>query len=288
MYSEQKEIYFMPKISKPLYDYEDVKCFARPVEKPPFWIEMAGVSNCDDKYAIFRKESRIYVCEYIIKGSGTVILNGNIYHPKAGDVYLLPQYARHEYYTDAQDPWVKVFFNVYGTAVSSMLNAFGLKDQVLFSNCEDVHPLFEQILLKTREDIPAEQIMKECSMLFTGILYHLHEKIKKTNESSEEAQHLKEFIDKNVERELSIREIAGAIYRSPDYVNRLFKQNYGITPYAYYMNLRTENAKALLQHTSLSIREIAERLGYKNSQYFSKQFRYATGMTATMYRRKNK
>lgn len=277
----------MSGMTKPLYEYEDVKCFAKPVDKPPFWVEMAGVSNCDDKYSILREDSKICVCEYIIKGSGTIVYNGNEYHPKAGDVYLIPPYTRHEYYTDPNNPWVKIFFNVYGTGVSSMLNAFGLKNQILFPNCEEIHLLFESFFLKTQEDIPVEQVMKECSMLFTGILYCLHEKARKKNETSEEAQRLKEFIDKNVERELSIREIADSIYRSPDYVNRIFKRYYDMTPYAYYMNLRTENAKALLQHTSLSIQEIAERLGYKNGHYFSKQFRYATGMTATMYRRKN-
>lgn len=275
----------MPKIVKPLYDYEDVRCFARPIDKPSFWVEMAGISNCDDKYAILREQSSICVCEYIVKGSGTVILQGNTYHPKAGDVYLLPQYTRHEYYTNPNDPWVKVFFNVYGTGVSSMIQAFGLKEQVLFKDCEELRPLFEKIILKTRESIPDEQMMQELSMLFTGILYTLSEKTKKKQETNEEAQQLKDFIDRNVERELSIPEIAGSIYRSTDYANRLFKQYYNITPYAYYMKLRTENAKALLKHTSLSIGEIAERLGYKSGQYFSKQFRYATGMTATAYRR---
>lgn len=275
----------MSGIQKPKYQYEDVKCFAKPVDIPPFWVEMSGISNCDGRYYILREDSRVCVCEYIIKGSGTVLFNGKEYHPKAGDVYLMPQYTRHEYYTDPNDPWVKIFFNVYGTGISSMLNAFDVKDKVLFSNCEELHPLFERFFLKTQEDIPVEQVMRECNMLFIGILYCLHEKVKKKNETSEEAQKLKDFIDKNIERELSIREIADAIYRSPDYVNRLFKRYYETTPYAYYMHLRTEKAKALLQHTSLSIQEISERLGYKNSHYFSKQFRYATGMTATMYRR---
>lgn len=277
----------MSDIIKPLYEYEDVKCFAKPVDKPPFWVQMAGVSNCDGRYSIFREDSSVCVCEYIIKGSGTIVFNGKTYHPKAGDVYLLPQYTRHEYYTNPDDPWIKIFFNVYGTGVSSMLNAFDVKNQVLFSNCKELHMLFESFFLKTQEDIPVEQVMKECSMIFTGILYCLNEKVSKKSETSEEAQQLKEFIDKNIERELSIREIADSIYRSPDYANRIFKRYYNTTPYAYYMHLRTEQAKALLQHTSLSIQEIAERLGYKNGHYFSKQFRYATGMTATMFRRKN-
>lgn len=276
----------MAEISKPKYGYEDVKCFAKPVDMPPFWVEMSGVSHCDGRYFIVREKARICVCEYIIRGSGTVVHNGTSYHPKAGDVYLLPPYTRQEYYTNPDDPWIKIFFNVYGTGVSSLLSAFDVEDQILFTNCNELHSMFEEFFSKTQDDIPVEQVMKECSMLFTGILYCLHEKAKIINEIPDEAKRLKEFIDKNMERELSIREIANSIYRSSDYVNRLFKQYYKLTPYAYYMRLRTEKAKALLQHTSLSVREISERLDYKNSHYFSKQFRYVTGMTATMYRKK--
>lgn len=275
----------MQEIGKPKYHYEDVKCFARPSETPPFWVEMSGVSNCDGRYSILREESNVCVCEYIIKGSGTLHYNGKTYHPKAGDIYLLPEFTRHEYYTNPDDPWIKIFFNVYGTGVSSMLNAFDMKNKFLFSNCEELHPLFENFFLKTQEDIPVEQVMKECCMLFAGLLYCLHDKLQKTNEPTKEAQKIKDFIEKNIERELSVREIADSVYRSPDYVNKIFRRYYETTPYAYYMHLRTEKAKALLQHTSLSIQEISERLGYKNSHYFSKQFRYVTGITATMYRR---
>lgn len=275
----------MLDIIKPVYEYEDVKCFAKPVDIPPFWIEMAGVSNCDERYYIFREESPVAVCEYIIKGSGTLHVDGSTYHPKAGDVYVLPQYVRQEYYTDPNDPWVKMFFNIYGTGVPAILKAFGLKDKVLFSECEELHPMFEAFYKKTMEDIPVEWIMEECCALFIRLLMRLHNKMAEKSENSVEAQTLKDFIDRNIHRELTIKEISDSIYRSPDYTNKLFKRHYEITPYAYYINLRIEKAKALLQHTSLSIQEISERLGYKNGQYFSKQFRHMVGMTASCYRR---
>ena len=59
-----------------------------------------------------------------------------------------------------------------------------------------------------------------------------------------------------------------------------------MTPYAYYLELRVEKAKALLQHTALSIQQISEKLGYKSGKCFSEQFQYMTGMTATYYRKK--
>jgi AraC-like DNA-binding protein len=82
-------------------------------------------------------------------------------------------------------------------------------------------------------------------------------------------------------------EIAASVYRSNDYVKKQFKQYYGTTPYAYYLDLKITHAKYLLQKTNLPIKLIADRLGYKSDRYFSKRFREMTGITATAFR-KNK
>lgn len=55
----------------------------------PFYIEMTGISYCDGKYEIKRKNSKIYCMEYIIKGTGTVLEEGNRFTASNGDVYLL-------------------------------------------------------------------------------------------------------------------------------------------------------------------------------------------------------
>ncbi|MBQ8803285.1 MAG: helix-turn-helix transcriptional regulator [Tyzzerella sp.] len=274
----------MQFMMEPVFDYEDVKSFVRPLELPPFWIEMAGVSRCDERYRIIRKESHVVVCEYIIKGSGTVHINGQTYYPSAGDVYILPEYYRHEYYTEPSDPWVKIFFNVYGSGVSSLLKTTGLKEQILFTNCEELYPLFEAFFAKTKESIPISEIMEECYTLYVRLLMRLYNKVQGINKSSMEIQMLRDFIEQNIHRELTINEMAAAIFRSRDYTNKLVKNHYNVSLYAYYINLRIDKAKALLQHTSLSVREISERLGYQNSQYFSKQFRSVTGVTPSYYR----
>jgi len=227
---------------KAVYDYEQVKYFSKPVDMPPFWIEMCGVSECDERYHIVREDSKVCVCEYIIKGIGTLHIKGKTYHPKAGDIYILPEFEKHEYYADPKKPWTKIYFNVRGTGVSSMLNAFELKNKFLFSNCEEFYPVFGEIFSKVQENIPTEQIMMECCQLFVKLLFGLYNKSKTMDENLDEAQKVKTFIENNLERELSMKEIANSIYRSRDYTNRLFKRHYDTTPYAYYLNLRVEKA----------------------------------------------
>ena len=50
---------------------------------------------------------------------------------------------------------------------------------------------------------------------------------------------------------------------------------------------KIERAKYLLISTSLKNYEIAETLGYKDHEYFSKVFKKSTGLSPTVYRKEN-
>jgi two-component system response regulator YesN len=54
----------------------------------------------------------------------------------------------------------------------------------------------------------------------------------------------------------------------------------------FLTRVRTEHAKALLQHSSLKFYEIASKVGYADPNYFSLLFKKVTGMTPKEYREK--
>jgi AraC family transcriptional regulator len=93
-----------------------------------------------------------------------------------------------------------------------------------------------------------------------------------------------EFMHDNYGRELALEEIASAAYLSEYHFARLFKQITGVTPHVYLANLRLEHARRLLSETSLSISEIATRVGYQSQSHFTKIFKSITGVTPRLYR----
>jgi YesN/AraC family two-component response regulator len=271
-----------------VYKFEDVYSFLIPEETPPFWVEMAGISYCNGSYVVDRDDSDVTVIEYVYKGTGTLRVGQSIYHPEAGDIYILTEKSNHSYRSDSANPWTKMFVNLKGTAVSAIVQAFDLHKKVVYSNCEAMSPIFEDIFELVKKNVPVEQIMEESSMQILKLLTRLCQHEARDRHIPDEAQNLKRFIDNNYQRNLSMDEIAGSIYHSNDYANKLFKRFYGSTPYAYYLEVKMANAKALLQRTNLSIKQIADRLGYKNDQYFSKQFHKSVGVTASQYRNSDK
>jgi AraC family transcriptional regulator len=93
-----------------------------------------------------------------------------------------------------------------------------------------------------------------------------------------------EFMHDNYERELALEEIASAAYLSEYHFARLFKQITGVTPHVYLANVRLEHARSLLSETSLSISDIATRVGYQSQSHFTKIFKSVTGVTPRLYR----
>lgn len=85
--------------------------------------------------------------------------------------------------------------------------------------------------------------------------------------------------------ELSLQALADALYVSPQYLSRLFRQETGDTVGAYLARRRINEAIRLLQDPSLKMYEIAERTGYTSQHYFSSAFKKALGLSPVEYRK---
>lgn len=267
---------------------EDAYYFLMPGENPPFWVTHAGISYCDDTYRMKREYSEVTVIEYVYSGTGTLRVEQSEYHPSEGDIYILTEKSKHAYYPDKDNPWTKIYINLRGTAVASIVQAFGLHKKVVYKNCQELRSIFEEIFEVVKKDIEVEQVMEQCAMLVMKLLIRLRQHETQNDDVPDEVQMVKRFIDNNYRKNLTMDEIAAVVYRSNDYVKKQFKQCYGVTPYAYYLDVKITHAKYLLQKTNLPIKQIADRLGYKSDRYFSKRFREITGITATQFRKSEK
>lgn len=116
--------------------YEDIRLFGFSGKDKPFSLAMSGISYCDGSYRIYREKAPITVIEYINKGSGTVIFDGNSFSASEGDVYILRKDHKHEYYSSSDDPWVKTFFNINGDLFPLLLEQYGLGSTVLLKDCK--------------------------------------------------------------------------------------------------------------------------------------------------------
>ena len=77
-----------------------------------------------------------------------------------------------------------------------------------------------------------------------------------------------------------------AVYLTPDYANRVFKDAYGLSIKDYLTDLRMQKAQ-LLRDEANAISEVAAQVGFDNFSYFSTQFKKYTGLTPNEWKRQN-
>lgn len=68
-------------------------------------------------------------------------------------------------------------------------------------------------------------------------------------------------------------------------LKRRFKAVTGLALIDYVQNLRIEEAKRLLENTTVAAEEISARVGYEDASFFRRLFRRRTGLTPVAYRR---
>lgn len=98
---------------------------------------------------------------------------------------------------------------------------------------------------------------------------------------------VKQYIAGNLNRSITLREIADHIYMNPYYFSAWFKNKTGENYMDFIRGARMEEAMKLLLRQDYKVYEVAQAVGYEYSKYFIGLFKKHTGMAPADYR-KNK
>lgn len=95
-----------------------------------------------------------------------------------------------------------------------------------------------------------------------------------------------EFIDNNLDKRLTLDQVAKSVYLSDFYFSKLFKKETKLS-FSVYLNARKiQQAMLLLKETDLSINDVSKRLGFRRMSYFSQTFKKYTGFAPSRFRNK--
>lgn len=94
-----------------------------------------------------------------------------------------------------------------------------------------------------------------------------------------------EYVKNNFGQKILLEDMAEKFGFHPNYFSEIFKKETGKNFSVYLQEVRMEAAKKLLRDSSETIYEIAFKVGYRDSRYFSQQFTKTVGIKPTEYRR---
>ena len=87
---------------------------------------------------------------------------------------------------------------------------------------------------------------------------------------------------------LSLKELGSRFFVNSSYLGQIFRKKYEMSFKDYLTNYRINEAAKLLIKTDKKITQIAEEVGYRDSDYFIRKFIEIKGLTPSKYRRSEK
>ncbi|NOV01764.1 response regulator transcription factor [Paenibacillus planticolens] len=138
-------------------------------------------------------------------------------------------------------------------------------------------------VISISNDYPS--LLRNTSFLFENVFLQ----IEHTEPSPKIVKDIMEQVDAYFQRhmsdEISVNDIADRVNLNLSYLSREFKKYKGITPIEYLTQLRIDKAKQLLaDESNLKFKDIAPLVGFSNQYYFSRVFKFITGITPTEYK----
>lgn len=104
------------------------------------------------------------------------------------------------------------------------------------------------------------------------------------NHNTQLISRLHTYIEEHLTEDLSLVALGEAVYLSPVYLSRIYKQITGNRLSEYVLLRRIERAKPLLADRGLKIAEIATNVGFESAAHFSRIFRKVVGNSPQEYR----
>ena len=123
-----------------------------------------------------------------------------------------------------------------------------------------------------------------------SILTDMSEKTERSEEKQEViknrilAEQIRKYIETHYMEDICLQDVAEQFRYSDAYFCRFFKQNFDKNFIVYLSELRIEKAKELLADVTVNIKDIGQKVGYRDSSYFTKVFKRIVGVTPSEYR----
>lgn len=259
----------------------------------------------DHKYSKISSEKSQYVYRILLINEGTldVWMGGKTERIEAGDaLYLLPGEIYRLFPCGKNFSLYSLFFdfcdersasgNPYNTCVfmqhfradccspriafedATVLNKSGIFKHIF---CEKT---LGALLYKDREDVLYD--FHGRAMLFS-ILSALLASEQKKQSKNMAVQQILDYIRRNPEKDLSGDALSTVFSYHKNHINKLIKQETGISCSKYIRHAKIEYAKTLLSEEAYSLTELSMRLGYYDYSHFYKAFSAETGMTPVEY-----
>ncbi|HCW53553.1 MAG TPA: hypothetical protein DG753_07430 [Clostridium sp.] len=241
-----------------------------------------------------------YELYYQIVGERYIFLKDKFYYIRPGDFILIAKNEIHKTVTANQNMYRRMLINFKDSFLNDIINSIDFDFSTLFTqnhifkiNIGDENYikvlLFKMLNEYENKPYGYESLLKlQLSEILTYLVtcqkYDYSKGLKFPNAQYNKISNISEYINKNYNQKLTLGSLAQKYNMSNYYLSRTFKDVLGITLIEYINFTRISASKNFIKNTDLSITEIAFKVGFESSTYFTKVFKSITNITPLKYR----
>ena len=224
----------------------------------------------------------VFLIETCIRGKGTIIINDKELHITPRSAYFLFPGDIVTHVNDDPQTREGYYCAVEGVQLERVLKRMGITSESPFAPPEAFDEinrhLMELYLTRDENDLGAD--MRRTSHIY-GVLGALLKECEQTTKNYWLNKAIG-FMETNYYADVSVATLAAEVGLERSYFSTLFKNETGMSPYAYLTKLRIRKAKSLMKEESFSIGEIAFAVGI-DPQNFARIFKRETGKSPKEY-----
>ena len=246
--------------------------------------------------------ARIYMVE---SGSAKIVMPDGTYVIEPGYLYLVPAFVTHGYENDSY--FVLYYIHIYDEqnifeqlSFPFKVNANELDGNLVRRLLEinpgrelrrsdpktyDNHPTLMQFIAHN-DQFPFYSIIETKGILLQLFSRFLEEATSKKEIEDKRIVKVVRHIRENINRNISIDDLASISCLTKDHLIRLFKKEMQCTPIQYINQKKIEKAQLMLTIGSQSIKGVAYDLSFDSVSYFYRMFKKITGVAPNQYKEK--
>lgn len=256
-----------------------------------------GMEKCDpgaDSGAHIRD---CYHLHAVRSGTGVLYARGKVFHPHAGQFFLLKHNEKYQYIADKTDPWSYCWVTYCGADAKQISEEIGFMDEVYCLDSDVPADRFFELVSRMHQypemnrtsDLRRRGILLEFLALALEATEAVCPDRGRYQEYSEDVyiSRAVDFIHYNYAT-INVSDVVNFIGFNRSYFATVFRRKIGTSPQEYIRQYRLNKSCLLLSGTGLPIQEVAARVGYENQMSFARMFKKVYGMTPTEFRTKNK
>ena len=231
-----------------------------------------GSESCEAGHFFGPSVRSHWLLHYVVHGFGIFERDGVSRAVKPGDIFVIPPYKETYYEADRKRPWryIWIGFTAVGEEVPAPL-------QSAVIHCPGAGKVFEDMLRcgkleNGRSAFLAARIWELFSILLEegeGTAGYIEKALNYMNS---------EYING-----ITVQQVAEMLNLNRSYFSELFKDQMGVPPQTYLINLRLEKAAQLLTLYGETPATAGVSVGYPDIYHFSKIFKQHFGLSPRQY-----